>query len=80
MAFLGAFYLINISNLTVQGFALQDLNSQASSLASEKQANEESVNSIQSYYSLNERTKNLNMIAIGDVEYLAANSPVVAKK
>jgi hypothetical protein len=80
IAVLGIGYLVNISNLTVQGFVLQDLKSQVSMLADEKQANEESVNSIQSYYSLNERTKNLDMVAIGDVEYLTVASPVVAKK
>jgi len=77
---LGACYLVNMSNLTVQGFALQDLKSQMVVLESEKAANEETVNSIQSYYSLNERTKNLGMVAIGNVEYLAVASPVVAKR
>jgi hypothetical protein len=77
---LGFCYLVNVSNLTVQGFALQDLKSQMASLASEKASNEEIVNSIQSYYSLNERTKNLNMVAIGEVEYLTVNHQVVAKK
>ncbi|MFA5754029.1 MAG: hypothetical protein WC905_01545 [Patescibacteria group bacterium] len=80
MASLGVCYLINISQLTVQGFALRDLKSQVAVLANEKAANEELVNSIQSYYSLNERTKNLDMVALGDVKYLAVNRPVVAKR
>lgn len=77
---LGVMYLINISDLTVQGFALRDLKSQAAALASEKMASEEAVNAAQSYYSLNARTGSLNMVAIGDVEYLTSNSLAVAKK
>jgi len=80
LAVLGVVYLINISDLTVQGFALRDLKSQASSLASEKMANEEAVNAAQSYYSLNARTGSLNMVAISNVEYISANSLAVAKK
>ncbi|MFA6194460.1 MAG: hypothetical protein WC719_01770 [Patescibacteria group bacterium] len=80
LAALGVMYLINISDLTVQGFALRDLKSQVASLASEKMANEEAVNAAQSYYSLNERTGSLHMVAIGDVEYLSSNSLAVAKK
>ncbi len=80
LAVLGVMYLINISDLTVQGFALRDLKSQAAALASEKMANEEAVNAAQSYYSLNERTGSLHMVAIGDVEYLSSNSLAVAKK
>lgn len=80
MAGLGFAYLINISDLTVQGFALRDLKAQATDLASTKAENEETVNSAQSYYSLNSRAKNLNMVAIGDVEYLTVNNQTVARK
>lgn len=76
----GFFYLVNISDLTVQSFALRDLKSQAAFLASAKAENEEKANAIQSYYTLNERTQELNMIAVGNVEYLAANHSTVAKK
>lgn len=80
LAVLGVMYLINISDLTVQGFALRDLKSQASALASEKMANEEAVNAAQSYYALNARTGGLNMVAVGDVEYLTANNLAVARR
>ena len=79
-AILGVMYLVNISDLTVQGFALRDLKSEVSALASEKMTNEEIVNAAQSYYSLNTRTEGLDMVAIGDVEYLSGNSLAVAKK
>jgi hypothetical protein len=80
IAVLGVVYLANISDLTVQGFVLRDLKSQVASIASEKMENEEAVNSAQSYYALNARSKNLNMVAIGNIEYLTNSGVAVAKK
>ncbi len=77
---LGVFYLINVSDLTVKGFALKELKTQSSLLASEKLDNEEKVNNLQSYYSLNTRTQKLNMVAIGEIDYLTTPSAVVARK
>ncbi len=76
----GFMYLINISDLTVKGFALRELKIQVSSLASEKLSNEEKINALQSYYTLNSRAEKLNMVAVGDIEYLAVSNSVVAKK
>lgn len=76
----GLFYLVNVSDLTVKGFALKELKTQVSVLASEKLDNEETVNNLQSYYSLNSRTQKLNMVAVGDIDYLTVPSAVVALK
>jgi len=80
LAVIGIFYLINISSLTVLGFSLRDLKTQAMTLASANLENQEAVNSAQSYYSLNSRTKNINMVAVGDVEYLTVNSDLALAK
>ena len=80
IAGLGFAYLVNISNLTIQGFSLRDLKAQVADLASAKAENEEAVNLAQSYYSLNSRAKGLDMVAIGDVEYLTAANLAVARK
>jgi len=77
---LGAFYLVTISDLTVKGFALKELKTQSSILASEKLDNEEKINNLQSYYSLNSRTQKLNMVAIGEIDYLSVPTTVVARK
>lgn len=77
---LGIFYLINISNLTVMGFVLLDLKSEAAMLASEKLAKEEEVNRVRSYQALSNRTSNLGMVAIGEVEYLRVTEAAVAMK
>lgn len=80
IAFLGVFYLINISDLTVKGFALKELKTEISLLESEKLDNEEKINNLQSYYSLSTRTQLLNMVAIGEIEYLSVPVAVVARK
>ena len=77
---LGVFYLVNVSDLTVKGFALQELKTKVNLLASEKLDNEEKVNDLQSYYSLNTRTQKLNMVAVGEIDYLTVPSVVVARK
>ncbi len=80
LSVLGIFYLVSISDLTVKGFALQELKSQADSISNEKLLNEEKINKLQSYYYLSSRTKDLNMVAIGDIEYLNKNATALAKK
>jgi hypothetical protein len=76
----GVFYLVNVSDLTVKGFALKELRTQASILASEKLDNEEKINNLQSYYSLSSRTQKLDMVAIGEIDYLAVPTTIVARK
>jgi len=76
----GAFYLVNVSDLTVKGFALRELKAEVASLNSEARVYEEKVDSLQSYYSLNSRAQELNMVAVSDIEYLALTDTVVAKK
>lgn len=77
---LGVFHLINVSDLTVKGFVLKELKTEVSILASEKLDNEEKINNLQSYYSLNSRTEKLNMVAIGEIDYLTVTGAVVARK
>ena len=75
-----AFHLVNISAVTVQGFALRELRAEATHLASAKAENEDMVNAIQSYYSLDERVRSLNMVVVSNIEYLSAGHSVVAKR
>jgi len=80
IAGLGVFHLMNVSDLTAKGFALKELKIQASILASAKLDNEDKINSLQSYYSLNARTERLNMVAVGEIDYLTAPGAAFARK
>lgn len=77
---LGAFYLMNINDLTVKGFVLKQLNTQAASLASQQTESEQTANRLESYYHLSTQVQKLNMVAVGNIEYLAGNQGPVAKR
>jgi len=80
IAVFGGFYLFNINELTVQGFALQELRMQVDTLAGEKMDIEEKINSTQSYYSLSSRLNGLNMVEASNIEYLKDSGQAIAKK
>ena len=80
VAGLGFAYLLGVSDLTVKGFALQELRQESARLAEEKLAQEQKIDALQSYYVLSERVKSLNMVAISDIEYIQENSRAVAKR
>ena len=77
---IGVYYLVNINDLTVKGFALRELKSEATILASENLDNEAKVMNLQSYSNLNDKVKKLNMVAAREVEYLSDNSTALARK
>lgn len=77
---IGGYYLVNINDLIVKGFALRELKSQATILASENLDSEAKVMNLQSYSNLNDKIKKLNMVAVGEVEYLTVNQPALARK
>lgn len=77
---LGAAYLLNMSQLTVQGFTLRELKSKIASLNNEIIENEEKVSIAQSYFTVNTKTKDLRMVAIDNVEYLSAGTVAVLRK
>lgn len=74
------FYLIGISDVTAKGFILQDLRREAIDLEENKTFYEQEIDSLQSFYSLSEQAKTLNMVVISDIEYIKAGTHSVAKK
>lgn len=78
IAIFGVLYLVNVSDMAVKGFALKELKGQSDYLASENMSYEERVSQLQSYYSLSERTKNLGLVAVGEIDYLSAPSAALA--
>lgn len=77
---LGAAYLVNISQLTVQGFTLRELKSRMAALNNEILEKEERVSAAQSYYMVNARTKDLQMVAVDNIEYLSAGTVAILRK
>ncbi len=77
---LGAFYLFNINDLTVKGFALKEMQTKAAALSNQRVDTEEKLGALESYYSLNDRVQKLNMVAVGDIEYLTSNQTALARR
>lgn len=78
--FAGVSYLVSANDLVVKGVVMQGLKNQAKSLSEDTRAYENKILALQSYGSLKARVQCLNMVAVGNVDYLTANNSVVAKK
>jgi hypothetical protein len=76
----GVYYFTGINDLTVKGFKLQEAKKKINTLNEENKIFAQKVTAMESYSSLSERAKALNMIAVGNVDYITAESGVVAKK
>lgn len=77
---MGFSYVVCVNDLTVKGFALEELKRQAKSLAEDNQEVQDKIVAIQSYLNLANQVKELNMVAVGSVDYLSANNQVVARQ
>lgn len=78
--FSGGLYLYNINQITVQGFELQETETELDYLAEKNRGLEEELNSSQSYYAFSSRVELLQMVEESDVIYLTRNKQVLAKK
>jgi lipoate-protein ligase A len=77
---LGVYYVAGMNDLTVKGFKLQELKIGAGEATTEGAGLEQKIMSLKSNGDLNKRVGELNMVAVGNVEYISAISSVVAKK
>lgn len=78
--FVGVFYLVSANDLVVKGVVMQGLKNQAKSLGEDTRAYENKILALQSYGSLKARVQGLNMVAVGNVDYLTVKTSVLAKK
>jgi hypothetical protein len=76
----GVYYFTGINDLTVKGFKLQEVKQKINSLNEENKVMAQKATGLESYSNLSERVKTLNMVAVGSVDYITAESGVVAKK
>lgn len=76
----GVYYFTGINDLTVKGFKLQESKKKINSLNEENRVIAQRITELESYSSLSERVKTLSMVAVDNVEYITADSGIVAKK
>lgn len=68
------------NDLTVKGFKLQELKIGAQETVDENAQLEQKIMSLKSNKDLSKRVGELDMVAVGNVEYISAISGAVAKK
>lgn len=76
----GAFYLAGMNNLVVKGFELQKLRVQAESVANENREISARKVALESYHNIDSKLRDLNMVAIDQIEYLTVAPELIAKR
>lgn len=76
----GVYYLTGINNLTVKGFRLQELKREVNRLSSENKKIKLQAMNLESYNNLSQRAEKLNMVAVGEIDYITTALEVMAKK
>ena len=76
----GVYYIITVNDLVAKGFRLQELKIENNQFGSDNKALELSKTTLESYNHLNERAFGLEMVAVGEIDYLAPGAGIVAKK
>lgn len=74
------YYIGAVNDLTVKGFELQKLKKELISQQEENNENELQIMSMNSYGNLNNRVRELNMVAVNNVEYIKLSDSTMAKK
>lgn len=77
---LGVYFIAGTNDLTIKGFALNDLKAQKNRLIQANNKLELNALSSSSYLNIKKRVSNLRMVAAGEVNYLIAGAEAVAKK
>lgn len=76
----GVYYVTVVNELTVKGFKLQQLKQEKQVLKRENDQLNLKVTSLRSYENLSEKAKELDMVAIRDVDYVKSMDGMMAKK
>ena len=75
----GVFYIFEVNNVATQGYTIRDLEKQAQELRDENEKLKIREAELRSMYNIEQRTKDLNMIAPKDVSYLSLPGNVAMK-
>jgi len=76
----GVYYLIGVNDLSVKGFRLQESKNKINQLINENNKLELKTMSLQSYNNLSQKVKELNMVAVNEIDYLSGAAVIVVKK
>jgi len=77
---LGLYYVVGANDLAIKGYVLSDLKQQRNKLAEANKNEELKAMTISSYNNISQKINNLNMVAVGSVNYINGSVAAVAKK
>lgn len=77
---LGVYYILATNNLSIKSFELNELKNEADYLSIENNEFKVKIISLESYDNLSKRIESLHMVKAGEVAYITAGQPTVAKK
>lgn len=80
LAFSLIYYVVEINDLTVKGFDLQEKQVQVRALAVENENYKDMAMTKESLYSVKSRVNDLNLVAVEKVSYITITNTTVAKK
>lgn len=76
----GLLYVIEITNVSTQGYQISDLEKQKTELANETRQLDVDIARLQSMHSIQERLPATGLVAAGRVEYVETGGAVVVKR
>lgn len=79
ISLVGVLYLGQINSMTIKGFKMKTLEEKQSAFKENIRKMELQIADLQSMQKIQERVKNLNMISVAKVEYVAPSGTVAVK-
>jgi cell division protein FtsB len=80
IAVFGVLYIMQMSSVSTKGFAISDLQKQVQTLENETRSLEVEISQYRSMGSIQERLKNMDLVAVGEIEYVTPVGTVVARR
>ena len=80
IVFLGVYFVASVNDLAIKGFVLKELKVKAGELENVNNNVELSIMDLESYESISEKAKNLEMVKVDKIDYITLTDGAVAKK
>ena len=76
----GVYYITCINDLSIKSFRMQELKDQINYLDNKHSEFEAKIMFLNSYNNLSQKVETLNMVAIGEIDYIAGTGVVAVQK
>ncbi len=77
---LSSYYVMNINNLAIKGFALQELKQEVKELDEEKKTLNLEITYLRSYSCIDKKIKESNFVSVNNIEYFDSKEDTLAMR